>query len=513
MKIGDERRDTLLISGNVLTLDAAQPYADAILIRRGRIAWVGERRELSTAVFASADVIDCAGQTVIPGFIDAHCHLLAYAVSLTAVDCSPNAVSSIDDILRKIGRAVGATARGGWIRAVGYSDFDLREKRHPTRWDLDRVAPLHPVRLNHRSGHAVVLNSAALERMNITNATEEPSGGTISRDLASGEPDGLLLEMDEWLDERIPSIGEARLAKAVSQASKEFLARGVTSVADATASNSVERWELLQRLARGGMFAPNLIVMPGEGRLADFEQAGLNFGNGRGSCKLRHAKIMLTRSGGGLYPGHAELKSIIESAHARGFPVAIHAVESEAVRAAAEALAASRAHGLRDRIEHASECPPDTLDALALAKPVVVSQPRFIRDSGDRYLSEFGSRARWLYRYKSLMEHGVALAASSDAPVSAPDPMKAMQAAVTRQTCSGAVLAADERLTATQALEMYTKNAAYAVCDEKASGTIAIGKRADIAILSADPTTVAHDSISEIRTNMTIVGGRVVWEA
>ena len=513
MKTVHERRDTLLVNGKVLTLDAARPYADAVVMRRGRIAWVGERSQLPPSVHAASDTINCAGQTVIPGFIDAHCHLLAYAASLTSVDCSPSAVSSIEDILREIGRAAGATTRGGWIRAVGYSEFDLREKRHPTRWDLDRGAPFHPVRLNHRSGHAVVLNSAALERMSITNTTEEPAGGTISRDLGSGEPDGLLLEMEEWLDERTLPMDEARLMDAVSQASREFLARGVTSVADATASNSVERWELLRRLATSGMFAPNLTVMPGGGRIAEFEQAGLNFGNGGSSCKLGHAKIMLTRSGGRLYPQPAELISIIESAHARGFPVAIHAVESDAVCAAAGALAVSRAPGLRDRIEHASECPPDTLNALLRAKPVIVTQPGFIRDGGDRYVSELGSRARWLYRYKSLMERGVALAASSDAPVSVPDPLKSIQTAVTRQTSSCIVLAAAERLTATQALEMHTKNAAYAVCDDKEAGTIAVGKRADIAILSADPTTVAHENISDIRTNMTIVGGRVVWEA
>lgn len=513
MRAYSEQPNIALVNGNVLTLDGAQPFADAVLIRRGRIRWVGERRNLSAAVLAVAEIIDCGGRTVVPGFIDAHCHILAYAASLEAVDCSASVVSGIDDILREIGRAAEVTPRGDWIRATGYSDFDLREKRHPTRRDLDLASPLHPVRLNHRSGHASVLNSLALERVGIGADTEEPPGGTIARDLEDGKPSGLLLEMSDWLDGRIPPMNEGRLREAVSQASRTFLSQGVTCAVDATPSNSVDRWKSLRRMRKERDFVPSLHLMPGADRIDDFLRTGLRFGEGDSLALVGHAKIVITRSGGRLHPRIDELRAIIEHAHSSGFPVAIHAVEADAVTAAAEALAVNRAPALRDRIEHASECPPDALDALLRASPVVVSQPRFIRDSGLRYLRELGADARRLYRFKTFVSSGLALAASSDAPVSAPSPLAGMRAAITRQAESGEVVGEEEGLTAMQALEMHTKSAAYSVCAEDMAGTIAVGKRADIAILSADPTGIAPERLPDVSVTMTIVNGEVVWQA
>ena len=512
MAVRSGKGSLVLLNANVLTLDAARPHADAVVVSGERIVRVGERRELSAAT-AAADVIDCGGQTVVPGFIDAHCHVLAYAASLLAVDCSPDAVSRIGDIQRRVGERAKNTEPGEWIRAAGYSEFELCEKRHPTRWELDHAAPHHPVRLNHRSGHACVLNSVALERVGIGDATEEPPGGTIGRDLESGQPNGLLLEMDAWLDERAPRISDAELRNGVSLASREFAAHGVTTVQDATHSNDLSRWDTLRRMKADGVFVPCLYVMPSVERLDAFRAAGLRFGKGDSLSALGHAKIMLTRSGGGLQPKPDDLRAAIEAAHRRGFPVAIHAVEAEAVTAAADALEKSRIAGLRDRMEHASECPPEALSALASAKPVVVSQPRFIRDSGERYLSELGVDAEWLYRFKSMTDAGVALAASSDAPVSRPDPLTAMHAAVTRLSNAGRVMGGSERLTALQALKMHTTNAAFAICAENSMGAISPGKRADLAVLSDDPTRIEPERIPDVRVTMTMIDGKIVWRA
>ncbi|MYE54529.1 MAG: amidohydrolase family protein, partial [Chloroflexi bacterium] len=274
MRAHSEQPNIALMNGNVLTLDGAQPYADTVLIRRRRIGWVGERRNLSAAALSAAKIIDCGGRTVVPGFIDAHCHILAYAASLEAVDCSPSAVADIEDILREIRRVAKVTPRGDWIRATGYSDYDLSEKRHPTRRELDDASPHHPVRLNHRSGHACVLNSLALERVGIGSDTEEPPGGTIARDIEDGEPDGLLLEMADWLDGRIPRMNEGRLHEVVSQASRIFLSQGVTCVVDATPSNSLDRWKSLLRKRRERNLIPSLHMMPAADRIDDFLSAG-----------------------------------------------------------------------------------------------------------------------------------------------------------------------------------------------------------------------------------------------
>lgn len=502
--------DLLLTNAHALTLDRARPRADAIAIRGGRIAWVGACGGSLPALPPHTQVIDCGGQTIVPGFIDAHCHILAYASALTAVDCSADAVSSISDIVNAIRQRAQSIPRGDWIRAGGYREFDLREKRHPTRLDLDAAAPHHPVRLNHRSGHACVLNSLALQRVGVHAATEEPPGGTIARDLDTAEPNGLLLEMSDFLDARIPRLSDTEIDKGVALANRRLLAAGVVSVHDATPVNSVARWDAMRRLRESGKFTPSVVMMAGADRIDGFADRGLSCGSG-GALTLGHAKIMLTQSGGRLFPSPAELSDIVEAAHARGFPVAIHAVESAAVDAAAQALASNRAPGLRDRIEHASECPTHTLEALRRARAVVVTQPGFIGESASRYLAELGAASKWLYRIGAFIKGGLIVAASSDAPASRPDPLTAMRAAVTRRDQAGATLNAGEGVSAMRALRMYTTAAAYAACQEADRGSIAPGKRADLAVLSANPIAVPPDRLGEIDVTMTIVGGSIAW--
>ena len=503
--------DLVLTNAHALTLAHARPHADAIAISGGRIVWVGDCGGALPILPPHTQVIDCGGQTIVPGFIDAHCHILAYASALKAVDCGAPAVSSISDIVNAIRQRAQSTPRGDWIRAASYREFDLREKRHPTRLDLDAAAPHHPVRLNHRSGHACVLNSLALQRIGIHAATEEPPGGTIARDLDTAEPNGLLLEMSDFLDARIPRLSAAEIDKGVALANRCLLAAGVVSVHDATPANSIERWDAMRRLRESGKFTPSVVMMAGADRIGGFADRGLSYGSGNGALALGHAKIMLTQSGGRLFPSTDELSNIVATAHARGFPVAIHAVESAAVDAAAKALAANRARELRDRIEHASECPPHTLEALRNARAVVVTQPGFIDESASRYLAELGAASKWLYRLGAFTEGGLIVAASSDAPASRPDPLTAMRAAITRRDQAGATLNAGEGVSAMQALRMYTTAAAYAACQEDDRGSIAPGKRADLAALSANPIAVAPERLGEIKVTMTIVGGRIAW--
>ncbi len=449
----------------------------------------------------------------MPGFIDAHCHVLAYAASLIAANCTPEAVSTIDDIIQVVRQRAQRTPNNDWVRATGYSEYDLNEKRHPTRWDLDRAAPNNPVRLTHRSGHACVLNSAALSHVGIGLDTEEPPGGTIARDLNTAEPNGLLLDMDAWLEELIPPLSDAEIREGVSKACGQFLAQGVTAVQDATPSNSLTRWSALRRLKAGKAFTPALSIMPAAGRLDEFIARELRFGGGDEIARLSQAKIMLTYSGGSLFPPENDLHAVIQHAHGHGFPVAIHAVETEAVIAAAKAIEANRTPGLRDRIEHASECPPHALEALLNAMPIVVSQPRFIHDSGSRYLDEFGADADLLYRFKTLTDAGVVVAAGSDAPVSRPSPLVAMHAAVTRRSVLGEIIGIGERVTPMRALAMHTSAAAYAASMEAAAGTITPGKRADLVILSRYPAGASPEAFLDAKVTTTIINGRIVWQA
>lgn len=506
--------DLVLANAMVITLNDRQPAAELVAINGGRIAWVGSNSDLPGLARRGVKVIDCQGQALVPGFIDAHCHLMAYASSLLAVDCGPRAVASIGDIARALRERARRTPPGQWIRAVGYDESTLSEKRHPSRRDLDEAVSTHPVRLDHRSGHACVLNSMALDRVGISAGTPDPEGGVIDRDWSTGEPTGLLLEMSDFLSGRIPSLSDDELRQGMRMASQRLASLGVTSVQDATHSNSVERWDAFRRLKDEGVFAPRITMMAGYERLDGFLERGLRFGSGDADLSLGAVKIMLTMSTGTLWPPAEELRRVALDARASGFQVAVHAVEAEAVAAAAEALAQAGGRGARGRIEHSSECPPHVLDKLRASGAVVVTQPAFVFYSGRRYLSEVSKEMQpWLYRLRSLLDAGLTLAASSDAPVVEPDPLVGIYAAVTRRTQTGEVVGEAERVSVSDALRMYTLGGAFAAFQEADRGSIEAGKLADLVLLDRDPTRVEADELRHVKAAMTIVDGQVVWQA
>jgi predicted amidohydrolase YtcJ len=184
--------DLILYNANAITLDERQPRAAMVAIEGSRILKVSGEEDIESCKRAKTRTVDCQGKTVVPGFNDAHCHHSGFVTSLLSVDCRFPAVRSIAEIQERIRRQAKQTPEGAWIRAVGYHEFYLAEKRHLNRWDLDEAAPHHPVKLSHRSGHACVLNSTGLQLVGISRETPEPPGGVIDRDLETGEPNGLL---------------------------------------------------------------------------------------------------------------------------------------------------------------------------------------------------------------------------------------------------------------------------------------------------------------------------------
>ena len=511
--------DTVLHNANVLTLDGRRRVASSVAVHNGRISRVSSYDSLATPVGQGVALIDCHGATLVPGFIDSHCHVLAYASSLLAVDCGPLAVYTISDIKNAVRQRASTTPQGQWVRATGYDELELRERRHPTRWDLDDAAPFHPVRLSHGSGHGVVLNSLALERVGISGSTAEPPGGVIERDVGTGQPSGVLLEMDGYLDGKIPSLSQGDLFRGVGLANNLLLSRGLTSVQDATASNSIDRWELFASIKSAGLFDARVTMMAGATHLSEFADRGMGYGHGDLDLNLGPAKIMLTATAGAFHPDLAELRTLVCEAQQAGFPAAIHAVEAESVVAAAEAIGYARARGgrgfeLRHRVEHCSECPPDAMDALVAAHGLVVTQPGFLYHRGRRYLAGVTHESQpWLYPLKSLWEAGLCVAAGSDAPATEPNPLLDIWAAATRRTRGGALLNASQRVSVEQALGAYTIGGAFAASQEADKGSIEVGKLADLVLLDRDPLRVTLDEVRDIRVLKTLVGGRVVWEA
>ncbi|MEA1959510.1 MAG: amidohydrolase [Chloroflexota bacterium] len=510
-----KKADLVLFNANIVTFDPAKPRAGLVAVKDGKIIRVGRSEEKDAF---EGRKINCNGKTLVPGFNDAHCHILALASSLQAVDCSPPSVSSIADIKARIRERAQATSEGEWVRAVGYDEFRLDERRYPTRYDLDEAAPSNPVKLMHRSRHACVLNSMALSMIGIKNDTPEPPGGMIDRSLDTGEPNGILYEMSDYIDSKIPPLPPEELDNGVTLANDEYLSRGITSLQDATASNDLGSWNVLRRMREKGHLVPRVSMMLGLRHLDELMERDFSPRHGDHDMRLGALKVMLSEVRGVLHPSSEELEECLAKAHRHGYQVAIHAVEESTVAAAVAALERVLGHASknnhRHRIEHCSVCPDSLLDRLEDIRVLIVTQPLFIYHSGERYLATVTEEQQpLLYRISSFLKSGLKPSAGSDNPVAPLDPLLSMHAAVNRRTEDGNVFFPRERVLPAMALEMHTRAPAYATFDEGVKGSISAGKLADFTLLSDDPMKVSPEQIKDIKVEATIVGGKVVWRS
>ncbi|MBI5284841.1 MAG: amidohydrolase family protein [Chloroflexi bacterium] len=443
-------------NARIVTMDPRRPRAESLHVRDGAVVSCDP-----AGAPADAATYDCGGALLLPAFIDAHCHVLAAAAALRSVDCTARAAPSISDIQSRLRKAAAEAREGAWIRAYGYDESRLAERRHPNCRDLDDAVPHLPVRLLHRGGHAVVLNTRAMLLAGIAIDTEEPPGGCIERFHDSGEPSGLLLEMNDVVDRVVPPLPYADLAGAVEDVSRRFIASGVTAVVDATHTNGAREWETCARLQNGGYLPLDVTLMEG------LAHAGEMPGSPRARLRRGHVKIMLSEVGGGLAPAEATLRRAVLAMHRAGRGVAIHAVEERAVGAAIDAIEAAVGDAgtpeVGHRIEHAGLLPPGAAERLARLGVCVVTQPAFVHEQGDRYLEQVPREKHTrLYPWGDLLRADVCVAASSDAPVSSIGVPAALRAAMDRGTEAGAVLGAGQAVSFEQAAAMWTRDAARA---------------------------------------------------
>ena len=420
------------------------------------------------------------------------------------------------------------------MRGFGYDDLRMAEGRHPNRWELDAAAPDCPIWLEHRSGHAAALNSRALELAGIRFDTPDSPGGVIERDPYTGEPTGVLFEMRSFLRERLGNIRSPQeFADGMRAAGRLLASYGITSAQDAGADNGIERWRTFRRLQSEGVLPCRITMFAGAERLEELAAAGLSYGSGDNRLRLGHAKIMLTLTAGALHPSPVELTALVSDAHGRGFPVAIHCIEEEAIAVAAEVLAANGDSRLRlhplpnpppegkgilvvDRIEHCAEGTPHLVDAVRRTGAAVVANPGFIYYNGVAYRENVAARLLpHLYPAGALHRAGVTVAFGSDAPVIDPNPWPAIYGVVTRRASDGRLLSGDgpgeQAVSVADALRMYTVAAAEVEGTAADKGSIAPGKLADMVLVDADPMAVEFGKLPEIRAVAAIVGGAVVW--
>ena len=498
--------EIVLLNGNVLA-EAGNPTA--LAVSGGKVLATGSDGDIRRLATLDTTVFDCEGRRVIPGIVDAHCHVLATAATSLRVDCGPSATLGVDAVIAALREAM--PSRNGWIRGQGYDDSPVGLGRHLTRHDLDRVSAVQPVRVDHRSGHACVLNTRALAAVGIDCRTPDPSGGVIVRD-TDGEPTGLLLEMSDWLRDRTAgpeATATEEMRSAVRDFGNRMLAYGVTAVTDAGPSNGLDRWRDFEAMTGDGTLPLRLTMMVGFDRLEEMRAAGLEYGApaDHGRQHVGHAKIMLTASTGELQPDPGRLVDMVAHAHALGFPVAIHAVERDAIVAAALAIsdAPPLVNGdgrrLSDRIEHCAECPPDVLELVAQSGAMAVPNPGFLHYDGERYFSTVASDLLpYLYPVEALIERGVPTALGSDAPVIEPNPWASITAAVSRRSANGVDLGGVAVGSVAEVLALHS-----------GSRRIVAGMRADLAVVEPDPLSISTTDLPKVQSAATIVAGRLAW--
>ncbi|MGQ9717628.1 MAG: amidohydrolase [Anaerolineae bacterium] len=521
--------DTLLINGNIYTMDPHRPRASALAVGGGHIRAVGGD-ELRALAGVGTEVVDLEGCTVIPGLTDSHIHLTWFALGLQQVDLT--GTSSREEMLTRVAARAAVTPAGEWILGRGWHQEEWPDRRFPTAADLDAVAPDHPVLLVAKSGHALVANSRALERAGITADTPDPPGGRIVRDEA-GRPTGLFLEEAmRWVQQAVPAPDAAALARILPPALEQLARLGLTAVHD---MGDLTALEASQRLWEDGVPLPLRVVfyLPLEG-LDQARALRQRFGPGDGFLHIGGVKLFADgalgpRTAAMLEPyiGEPEnvgilsleperLREVVRQVAEGGMALAVHAIGDRANRLVLDALEAlppeNRAR-LRHRIEHVQLLHPDDVGRLAALGVVASMQPiHAVQDApmADRYWGP--ARCATAYAWRSLLDAGTVLAFGSDCPVESPDPFLGIHAAVTRSRQDGyggpKGWVPAQRITVEEAVRAYTWGAAWAAGLEDRLGTLTPGKWADLVVLDRDIFAADPSLIPQTRVLATMVGGQ-----
>lgn len=451
-----------------------------VLVEDGRIARLGE-----VDPPPGAEVVDGEGGALIPGLWDHHVHLVALAAARRSVLVGPPAVHHADALQATL-RAARPAVEGGWVRAVGYHESVAGMlDRHA----LDRLLPGVPVRVQHRSGALWILSGTAIDRLGIDD--EDRPG--LERDDA-GRLTGRLYGDDRWLRERLRTV-TADVPPDLASVGRKLASYGVVGATDATPYERLDDLALLAGAAASGALPQRLVVTGGPALSTDDPPSPLV----PGPVKLRLADHDL--------PSLDELAGWVTAAHTAGRPVAVHCVTRAALVLTLAALddAGSLAG---DRIEHGAVVPPELHPQLLRHRLTVVTQPNFVAERGDRYLADVDpDDLAHLYPCRALLDDGIPVAGSTDAPFGHPDPWRAIRAAVERRTATGTPLGTDEAVAPRRALDLFLGAPGDPGRQRR---QVVVGAPADLCLLDRS----LSDALSEPSADAvaaTVVAGRVVF--
>ena len=477
--------------------------------------------------------IDGGGRTVLPGLIDAHGHVMGLGLAALRLDLT--GTSSLAELQQRL-KAYVAENPDGWVLGRGWNQELWPDKRFPTAADLDSMVADRPVALERVDGHALVVNSAALKAARITAATQDPVGGKIERD-RQDNPTGLLVDAAAALVEKVvPAPSEVERQRALMKTQEILLGFGITAAADMGTTG--EDWGVMHQAARTGALKMRIMsYAAGLKPIENIPRMGPTdwlFGD-----RLRMGGVKLYADGalgsrgawlkapysdkpdtrGLRFLTDAELSAQAGKAASLGYQLAIHSIGDAAdaqVISTYEDLAKKYGKDRRWRIEHFQVADPADIPRLAPAGIIASMQPT--HQTSDRLMAEkrLGpNRLAGAYAWKSALKSGARLAFGSDFPVESPNPFPGLSAAISRQDMEGEPPGGwipSERLTFAQALDAFTRGAAYAGFAEDKIGTLEPGKWADFIIIDRDPTKVDPQSLARAQVLETWVAGKKLWE-
>ncbi|HEY0191955.1 MAG TPA: amidohydrolase [Kofleriaceae bacterium] len=519
--------DVALVGGDIWTSDPAHPRARAIAWRGDRVIALGD--DVRAVTGPATKTIDLHGRAASAGLIDAHCHLYELGADLEAV--SLRALGSEAATVAAVTSAARTRAPGPWIIGRGWDQNLWPGQQFPTRASLDQAVADRPVVLERIDGHALWVNSAALAVAKITRATPDPAGGKIVRD-PHGDPTGVLIDNAEELIFQVapPASPELR-AQRITAAAKVAVAAGLTAVHEmgidegvAAAYRQLAAAHQLPLRVHAFLTSPadpaRLATPPGPA-VGRFELRGVKlFADGAlGSRGARlYAPYTDDPANVGLWRTEpARLGQLVEAAVAGGWQVAIHAIGDAAVGAVLDAfLAAERAHpgDHRLRIEHTQIIATKDVQRMVEAHAIASMQPTHATSDMAWAEARLGpERIKGAYAWRTMLDHHIPVAAGSDFPVEQVSPILGLYAAVNRQDAAGAPAGGwypRQKMTLPEALDAFTRGAAYAEGAEATRGMLAVGRPADITVYSG--ALAADASLLGLVVDYTIVDGEIVYQ-
>ena len=536
-----QQADLVLNNGNIITIKQKGDRAQAIAIKDHIILAIGSNDDVKKYISSGTKVIDLKGHTVTPGFNDPHQHPAPiYAFEEPYAELELDTVSSMKNLIALLKRKAAITPKGMLIRGVGYNETRLGGQ--PIRDSLDKASTEHPILITHASGHLEAANSFLMQINGIDETTQDPPGGLFERYHGTNKPDGICKESaEEYLERSKKIIYPPKPTHEQEMAGyrlyfNNVLASGVTSLGDAwTTPEKVkiyrelvdEQFPIRLNLLIGMSYLDQVLsskisqVHTDYLRIATIKAVHGNSLSGK-TCWLYQPYDMINPVTGkkdyyGIPPARSQagLDSLFYTIHHAGWQIACHSNgdrEIDMVIAAMEnAQKLDPRPDARHRIEHCSITNQQILDKIKKDGIIPVFHC-YMYELGEKMLVYGPERMSMLHPTKTAEEMGITYALHSDFPVSPYQAMPRLCSAVNRKTREGIVIGSNQCIDAETAIKAYTYAGAYATFEEKKKGTLQPGMFADLIVLDADPTKINPDDIRNIKVQMTIVGGKIVYQ-